>query len=101
MTSVSPWSPAVTSLLAVALGFNLAAFGLFHLMIHKVNAQLSDTEKIPHSLYWGRWNQLRALSRNYYPRSSLYSVVVTLAVIGLVFAACAAGLLWWQFAVGK
>jgi hypothetical protein len=100
MMSVSPWSPAVTMLLAAWLALYLVSFGLFHLMIFRVNAWLSDGENIPHSLYWGKWSQLRDSYRIHYPGSSLYSVVVMLTVIGLLFAACAAGLLWWQFAVG-
>jgi len=98
---ISPWPLTVTVLLAAWLGFYLVSFGLFHLMIFRVNARLTDGDRIPHSLYWGKWSQLRDSYGSYYPRSSLYSVVVMLTVIGLLFAACAAGLLWWQFAVGK
>ena len=99
--SASPWSPLVTMLLATWLGLYLVSFGLFHLMIFKVNRRLSGVEKIPHSLYWGKWNKLRNSYRTHYPGSPLYSVVVTLTVAGLAFAAAAACVLWWQYAAGR
>jgi hypothetical protein len=100
MISASPWSPAVTILLAAWLGLGSVSFGLFHLMIFEVNRQLPGDE-IPHSLYWGGWNKLRNLYRTLYPGSSLYSVVITLTSVGLTFAVAAACVLWWQYAVGK
>lgn len=97
----SPWSPLATSLLATFLGFYLAAFGLFHLMIYRVNRGLPTDDRIPHSLYFGGWNQLRDLHRGFYPRSSLWTVTMTLAISCLTFALAAASVLVWQFAAGK
>jgi hypothetical protein len=101
VTSLSPWSPLVTTLLAAWLTLYLAAFGLFHLMIHKVNRELPNDDKIPHSLYWGRWKRLQKLYKDFYPRSSLYSLTLVLAAGGLMLAIAAATILWWQYAAGR
>lgn len=81
----------------------LLAFGLFHLMIFKVNRGLTYEDRIPHSLYWhrGGWNKLKVRYQGFYPRSRLYSITLTLTII---FFAAAMGLvaaLWWRFLRGK
>lgn len=98
---VSPWSPLVTKLLAVFIFLDLATLGLFHLMIYKVNRGLSYNEKLPHTLYYGGWKQLRKLYKSSYPRSSLYCVTLVLAACCLTVAIVAAGILWWQYVTVK
>lgn len=98
---VSPWSPLVTKLLAIFVFFDSITLGLFHLMIYKVNRGLSCSEKLPHTLYWGGWKQLKQLYKGSYPRSSLYSVTLVLAACCLTIAIVAAGILWWQYLTAK
>lgn len=98
---VSPWSPLVTALLGGFLTLYLVAFGMFHLMVFRVNRGLTDAQKIPHWIYWGGWNRLRDTYKGFYPRSPLYSVTHVLTIGSFGFALAAAAVLWWQFAVGK
>ena len=43
--TVSPWSPLVTALLGGFLTLYLVAFGMFHLMVFRVNRGLTDAQR--------------------------------------------------------
>src|SRR5580700_6565826 len=49
------------------IAFYLPAFGLFHLMIFRVNQQLAPDRRIPHSLSLGGWNRLAREHNGFYP----------------------------------
>lgn len=71
--------------------FYLPAFGLYHLMVLRVNRQLPSDRRIPHSLFWGGWNRLSSEFERFYPRSLLYQFTLTCAVICLIIAVLFAG----------
>ena len=79
-----------------------AAFGLYHLMIFRVNQQLPlDDRRIPHSLYLGGWKRLARDYKRFYPRSFLYQFTLTCAVTGLILAVGFAGFRVWEYVMGR
>lgn len=88
-----PWASLFIIFLAVYTG----AFGLFHLMIFRVNKQLVSDQRIPHTLYWGHWNRLRNEYRRLYPGSHLYDVAVIFCVALLAIAVGFGILRTWDY----
>lgn len=66
-------------------------------MVYKVNKWQPSGNKLPHTLSWGGWNQLKSLYNGYYAQSSLYSVTVVLAFCSLAVSISVAMVLWWQY----
>lgn len=89
-----------TALFVAFLPFGLAGFGLYQFMVFAVNKQLAASERIPHSLFWGKWNRVRNHYKRLYPRSSVYGLslacAVTVAAIALAFFALRA----WEYTHG-
>jgi hypothetical protein len=83
------------------IAFYLPAFGLFHLMIFRVNQQLPPAQRIPHSLFWGEWSRLAKEYKAFYPESFLYQFTLTCAVTGLIIALGLAGFRVWEYAAGR
>jgi hypothetical protein len=83
------------------IAFYFPAFGLYHLMIFRVNRQLPQDRRIPHHLYSGGWNRLAREYKGFYPRSSLYHFTVVCAVTGLIIAVGFVGLRIWEYATGR
>jgi hypothetical protein len=79
----------------------LLAFGLYHLMVFRVNVQLPPDRRIPHSLYFGGWNTLARQYKGLYPRSSLYQFTLTCAVACLIIAAGFAAFRVWEYATRR
>jgi hypothetical protein len=90
-----------TMLLICFIAFYLPAFGLYHLMVFRVNQQLPSDRRIPHSLYLGGWSRLAKEYKGFYPRSFLYQFTLTCAVTGLIIAVGIVGLRVWEYATGK
>jgi hypothetical protein len=80
-----------TMLLIGFVAFYLPAFGLFHLMIFRVNQQVPPGSRIPHSLYWRGWSRLGKKYNEFYPRSFLYKFTLTCAVTCVIIAIGFAG----------
>src|SRR5690349_9831378 len=92
-------SGPITILFSVMIVVYLFALALFHLMILKVNRNLTYEDRIPHSLYWrrGGWNELRARYEGFYPGSHLYSITLSLTVLFFCAAVALSASLWWQY----
>ena len=79
----------------------LPAFGLYHLMVFRVNQQLPPDRRIPHFRYIGEWNRLAKEYKGFYPRSFLYQLALTCAVTCLVIALGLAGFRVWEYATAR
>ena len=90
-----------TVLLCSFMAFYIPAFGLYHLMIHRVNQDLPQDDKIPHSLSLVGWNRLANEYRRFYPRSFLYQFTATCAVTCLLIALGFGGLRIWEYVSGR
>jgi hypothetical protein len=90
-----------TILLAGCIVFYLPAFGLYHLMVFKVNRQLPPDRRIPHSLYFGGWNRLGSEYKGFYPGSFLYPLTLTCATTCLIVAVGFAGFRIWEYTIGR
>lgn len=90
-----------TTLLGGFTAFYLVAFGLYHLMVLRVNQYLPPDSRIPHSLSLVGWNRLAREYERFYPRSSLYPLTMTCAVTGLIIALVFAGFRIWEYAAGR
>ena len=90
-------NPEWTAPFLIILPVYLAALGLFHFMIFRVNKHLPPEERIPHSLYLGSRDRLRDEYQRLYPRSRLYPLTMALSVA--FFAAGLAFSLWriWDY----
>ena len=76
------------------------SYGGYHFMIFVVNKHLSPEQRIPHSLHWGGWNQLKQVYGRMYPNSVFYSFVEksTWALFASAAAFCV--LRAWEYAGG-
>jgi len=83
------------------VAFYLPAFGLFHLMIFRVNQQLPLVRRIPHSVYWRGWSRLAKEYNEFYPESFLYRFTLTCTVTCLIIAIGFAGFRAWEYAAGR
>jgi hypothetical protein len=83
------------------IAFYLPAFGLFHLMIFRVNQQLPPAQRIRHSLYWRGWSRLAKEYNEFYPGSFLYRFTLTCTVTCLIIAIGFAGFRVWEYAAGR
>ena len=90
-----------TILIIGFIAFYLLAFGLYHLMIFRVNRHLPPDLRIPHFLYKGEWNRLGREYKGFYPRSFLYEFTLSCAVGGLIIAISLAGFSFWEYATGR
>lgn len=99
---MTPSGP-LTILFSAVIIVYLFAFGLFHLMIFKVNRALAHKGRIPHSLYWrrGGWSELRARYKGFYPQGHLYSLTLSLTILFFSAAIVLSGILWWQYLHGR
>ena len=75
-----------TALLVSILAAYFPAFGLYHLMIYRVNKEVPPDRRIPHSLSWGHWSRLRSEYKSCYPRSILYPLTLSCAFVLLSLA---------------
>lgn len=90
--------------MALAVSFLVlyfSAFGLYHLMVSKVNRQLPRDRRIPHSLSWGHWNRLGKEYKGLFPTSPLYQITVSCTVAFIVLAAALLALRIWEHVGGK
>lgn len=72
----------------------LVDLALTHLMISRVNRQLSEEERVPHIFFWGQWRFVKREYRRLYPTSHLDRVENVFSVVVLFFV-LAYGL--WNF----
>ncbi len=79
----------------------LPAFGLYHLMVSKVNRQLPPDRRIPHFLYKGGWTRLGRQYKGFYPNSFLYQFTLICAVACLIIAVSLAEFRIWEYATGR
>ena len=86
-----------TALFIALLPFYLMAFGLYQFMIFAVNKRLTASEKIPHSLFWGRWNQVRDDYKRLYPTSSVYQLSLVCAATAATIALAFVALRVWEY----
>jgi hypothetical protein len=47
---------------------------------------LPKSRRIPHSLSWGNWTNLASEYKSFYPRSALYRLTVSGAIVVLLIA---------------
>lgn len=85
------------ALLAGFIASYLPAFGLFHLMIFRVNRELPSNRRIPHHLYFGEWERLAKEHKRLYPSSFLYQIALACAVASLTVAVVFAGFRIWEY----
>jgi len=83
------------------IAFYLPTFGLFQLMIFRVNQHLPPERRIPHSLYLQGWNRLSREYKGFYPKSFLYQFTVIWAATCLFIAVGFAGFRFWEYAMGR
>jgi hypothetical protein len=89
------------TLLIGFVAFYLPAFGLYHLMVFRVNQQLPSDRKLPQLLCLGGWSRLAKEYKGFYPRSFLYQFTLTCAVTGLIIALGIVGLRLWEYATAR
>jgi hypothetical protein len=90
-----------TALLVSFLPFYFLAFGLYNLMVFKVNRHLPLDRRIPHRLFWGHWNRLKNEYNSFYPRGILYQLTLSCAVSALILAVTLFAFRFWEYASGK
>jgi hypothetical protein len=86
-----------TMLLVGFLPFYLAAFGLYHFMIVRVNQQLPVSERIPHHISVLAWKRLVGEYREFYPSSIIYPLTLSCAVTCVALALAFAGYRLWEY----
>jgi hypothetical protein len=96
-----PMNQYETMFLIGFIAFYLPAFGLYHLMVFRVNRQVPPDRRIPHSLYFGGWSRLTTEYKTFYPRSVVYQFALTCAVITMIVAVSLAGFRLWEYVKGK
>ncbi len=82
------------------LAFFFAAFSLYHFMVFRVNKHLEAGEKYPHSLSFGRRDQLRDLYTSLYPGSPLYRFTIISAIALILLALAFVGFRVWDVTKG-
>ncbi len=76
-------------------------FGLYHLMVFRVNRRLPPDRRIPHRLT-PRWDgRLGTVYKAFYPRSHLYGLTLLLLLGILIIAPAFVGLRIWEQATGR
>jgi ABC-type maltose transport system permease subunit len=90
-----------TTLFVLFLPFYFTAFGLYHFMIFSVNNRLRGSEKIPHSLFWRGWNRVKNEHNRLHPRSFVYQLTVTYAVVVVLIAMALLALRSWGYTHGR
>ena len=84
---------------ALFLGFAMVwipTFALYHFIVFRVNRQLPPDRKIQHST-WGQWNRIATEYKGLYPRSLLYELMLSGAIVVLILAFAIAGLRVWEY----
>ena len=89
------------ALLVAILALYFPAFGLYHLMVFRVNRQQPPDRRIPHSLFWGHWNKVEKEYKGFYPRSILYQLTLSCAVLLLTLAVALLAFRSWEYLSGK
>jgi hypothetical protein len=82
------------------MAFCLPTFALLHFMILRVNQNLPRSRRIPHSLSWGNWTRLASDYKSFYPRSNLYRLTESGAIISLILAVAMFAFRFWEYAKG-
>jgi hypothetical protein len=77
------------------------AFGLYHLMIYRVNHFLPADSRIRHRTYLGGWSELRVQYLNWFPRSQMYRIALACAVTSLSVAVLFALFRVWEYATNR
>ncbi len=77
--------------------FYLVAFGLYQLMVFKLNRFRRPDSKIPHRLFWGGWKLVETEYKTAYPKSSVYQLSLSSAVSALVIGLGLAVLRIWEY----
>lgn len=90
-----------TALVVLILALYFPAFGLYHLMVYRVNREQPPDRRIPHSLLGGNWNRLRTEYKSFYPRSILYQLTLSCAVSVLILAVALVAFRFWEYTSGK
>jgi hypothetical protein len=86
-----------TAILTVFVVLFLPTFALYHLMVFRINKYLAPDRRIPHSTSFLRWRRLGESYKEFYPRSSLYSLARSSAFILLFIAAAMVVFRVWGF----
>jgi uncharacterized membrane protein len=76
----------------------LPTFGLFHFIILRVNRNLPRSRRIPHFLSRGNWTKLASEYKSFYPRSALYRLTVSGAIVVLLIAVVMFAFRFWEYA---
>ena len=90
-------NPYEKALLVGFMAFYLPAFGLFHLMIFRVDRELPSDRRIPHYLYFGEWKRLATEYKRLYPSSFFYQIALACAVACLTVAVAFVALRIWEY----
>jgi hypothetical protein len=88
-------------ILAICFALYFPAFFLYHFMVFRVNRNLSENERIPHSLTFGQRDRRAAEYKSQYPRSIVYQLTLLCAVSLIVLAAAFAAIRIWEAATGR
>jgi len=88
-------------LLSISAAFFIAAFCLYHLMVFRVNKHLAMGEKFPHSLSFGKRNELGPIYKYLHPNSAIYQLTLSYAVTMILLAIAFVCFRVWSFAHGK
>jgi len=78
-----------------------AAVALYHFMIWRVNRGLPGDDQLPHSLRFGDLGRLSREYRRFYPRSILYHLTLSIAVVVMALAVFLVVYRIWEAAVGR
>jgi hypothetical protein len=89
-----------TTLFVLFLPFYFAAFGLYQFMVVAVNRRVSESERIPHSLFWHGWSRVRDQYRTLYPRSVVYPLALASALVTAALAVAFLILRVWEYTHG-
>ena len=83
--------------MAIGLICYLVAFGLHLFMVMKANRGLPEGDQLPYSLRFRGWNRVAREYNRFYPRSQVYPVAVSCAVVTLAAAVVIFIIRFWRY----
>jgi hypothetical protein len=77
------------------------AFGLHLFMVMKANRGLPEDDQLPYSMQFKGWNRVVKEYSRFYPRSRVYPLALSCAIVTLIVAVVIFIFRFWQYFSGK
>jgi hypothetical protein len=88
-------------ILVLFVAFYLPTFALYHFMVFRVNQRSAPDRRIPHSTSFLAWRRLGESYRELYPKSILYSLTKSSAIVLLLIAVAMLIFRVWEYCSGR